>query len=304
MTSGGSDRDVAPVADAVPSANAARPSAESGTVQSPRRSVLLGLCAFGVMALAQIWIPLTHRRAGPTVVVVTAAAVATWSFLADAWGWRRAALALVTVVGVSLAVERIGVVTGWPFGRYRYTGALQPELWHVPLIVPLAWFALGVPAWEVASRLVDGRLARVGVAALSLTAWDLFLDPQMVGEGYWRWAYRGGWRGVPPSNFAGWLAASFVVLGLVDLIAPGQRSSPARGLALIAVYTWWAVMETVGFVVFFGDPVVGLVGGVAMGVPTVLVWQRLLAGGLIDRSWLRRPWERRGQLPASDRSHG
>jgi len=256
------------------------------------------------MALSQIWIPLTHRRAGPTVIVVTAAAVATWAFVVDAWGWRRATLTLVTVLGVSLAVERIGVGTGWPFGRYRYTGVLQPELWHVPVIVPLAWFALGVPAREVAAHLVDGRLARAAVAALSLTAWDVFLDPQMVREGYWRWAYRGGWRGVPLSNFAGWLVASFFVLGLVELIAARQRSRRSTGVALIGIYTWWAVMETIGFVAFFGDPVVGLVGGVAMGVPTVLVWRRLWVAGGAGTASMRRPWERRAQPAAVGRSRG
>jgi hypothetical protein len=32
-------------------------------------------------------------------------------------------------------------------------------------------------------------------------------------------------------------------------------------------------METVGFLVFFGDPLVGIVGGVAMGVPTAMAWR-------------------------------
>jgi hypothetical protein len=43
----------------------------------------------------------------------------------------------------------------------------------------------------------------------------------------------------------------------------------------VALYTWWAVMQTVGFVVFFGDPLVGVVGGVGMGVPAALAWRAL-----------------------------
>ncbi len=241
-----------------------------------------GLVAFAVMALAQIWIPLTHARAGPTVIVVVAAATAALGFTITAWGLSRAVLALVWIAAATLVVERVGVGTGWPFGRYRYTGVLQPEIWHVPVIVPLAWFALGLPAREVASRLVVGRLARIVVAACALTAWDLFLDPQMVREGYWRWSGQGIWRSVPLSNFAGWLVVSFGILAVVDLIAPPGPSTEA-GLFLVAVYTWWAVMETIGFVVFFGDPVIGLVGGLAMGVPTALVSRRLLAG-----RWTRR----------------
>jgi uncharacterized membrane protein len=243
------------------------------------RFALVGSAAFGVMALAQIWIPLSHARTGPTVIVVVAAAVATWSFTASSWGPGRATAAFVWVAVATLVVERTGVGTGWPFGRYHYTGALQPELWRVPVIVPLAWFALGIPAWEVGRRLVSGRAARLAVAACALAAWDLFLDPQMVREGYWRWDGRTVWRSVPLSNFAGWLVVSLAVLAVVDRIAP-TRAPSGSGLALVGIYTWWTVMETVGFVVFFGDPAVGVVGGVAMGVPTFLVWRRLAA----DRS--------------------
>ena len=238
-----------------------------------------GLGAFLVMAVAQISIPLTDRRAGPTVVVVAAAAVATWCFTTQAWGWRRATLALVVVVVPTLLVERVGIATGLPFGRYHYTGVLQPEVWHVPAIVPLAWFALGLPAVEVAARLVRPGVARVAVAAASLTAWDLFLDPQMVDEGYWRWTGGGLWRDVPLSNFAGWFVVSFVVLAMVERIAPRRGGRRPTSLPLVGVYTWWAVMETLGFVAFFGDPVVGVVGGLAMGLPTVLVWRRILDDG-------------------------
>ncbi len=248
-----------------------------------RRSpfIVVAATAFAVMALAQIWIPLTSDRAGPTVIVVVAAAVATWGFTSSAWGPRRAALALAWVGVATLVVERVGVATGWPFGSYRYTGVLQPAVWHVPVIVPLAWFALGIPAREVANRLLSDRAPRVVAAACALTAWDLFLDPQMVREGYWHWNGQGAWRGVPLSNFAGWLAVSLAVLVVVDLIAPVGPPTPS-GLPLVAVYSWWAVMETIGFVAFFGDATVGLVGGLAMGAPTLLVWRRLAS-----RRWSR-----------------
>ena len=80
---------------------------------------------------------------------------------------------------------------GFPFGRYGYTGALRPQVAGVPAIVPLAWFAMALPAREAAHAALGPRsnpATRIVLGAAALTAWDLFLDPQMVGEGYWGWA--------------------------------------------------------------------------------------------------------------------
>lgn len=270
--------------------------------------VATGVVAGAAMAVAQIVIPLTDRRAGPTVVVVVAATVSAWAWAAMAWGVARAAAVLAWVVGSTLLIEWVGTTAGFPFGAYRYTGALQPQVAGVPLIVPLAWFAVGVPALEVAGRVTGGRvgsgrirsgrsggragrhagrsadwfssggprlgpmLSRWVVAALALTAWDLFLDPQMVAEEYWAWAGDGAYGGIPLTNYVGWFFSALVVLAVADRIVGG--ATVARSLPLLALYTWWAVMETVGFLVFFGDPLVGVVGGAAMGVPTVLAWRR------------------------------
>jgi hypothetical protein len=40
----------------------------------------------------------------------------------------------------------------------------------------------------------------------------------------------------------------------------------------VGLYTWMAWMETVGFVAFFGDPLVGLVGGVVMIPLAAAAW--------------------------------
>ncbi|MGE5211760.1 MAG: carotenoid biosynthesis protein, partial [Acidobacteriota bacterium] len=104
------------------------------------------------------------------------------------WGGSRAGIAAATTAAATTAVERMGTATGMPFGRYAYTRALQPQVAHVPAIVPLAWFALGLPARETAHAALGPRstpATRIALGSAALTAWDLFLDPQMVGEGYW-----------------------------------------------------------------------------------------------------------------------
>jgi uncharacterized membrane protein len=129
----------------------------------------------------------------------------------------------------------------------------------------------------VGRRIVDNRVGSIVAGALALTAWDLFLDPQMVDEGYWVWAVKGWYREIPWTNYVGWIGAGIVVLAVVDRLLP-RASEPTPPL-LLALYTWWSVMNTVGFVVFFGDPFVGVVGGVAMGSCAAAAWRPTVARG-------------------------
>ncbi len=235
---------------------------------------------FVVMALAQTAIPLIRDDATiewVSTLVVVAFAATTFVLAAGHQGLGRAAVAAAFVVAATLSVERLGSTTGFPFGTYDYTGALQPTVAGVPVIVPLAWFAMGIPALEVGHRITGSRPGAVALGACALTAWDLFLDPQMVDNGYWDWAVDGSYHGIPLSNYAGWLGVSAVVLTVVDSIRPTDL---APDLGAVALYSWWAVMNTIGFLVFFGEPLVGLVGGVGMGTVTVLAWRgRDRAGG-------------------------
>lgn len=239
-------------------------------------TLALAAAAAAVMALAQIAIPLAEplsaTRATLTTAVVVAFAATTTALAAGVWGWARALAALAAVVVGTWALEWVGSASGWPFGAYDYTDALSPRVAGVPVAVVLAWFAMAVPAREVAARLVPAGWATVLVGAVALTAWDVMLDPQMVGEGYWVWEADGPWRGIPLSNYAGWLVSATALVAVLQALLP----RPGRSLPLLGLYTWWAVMQTLGFVAFFGDPLVGVVGGAAMLPLPVLAWRRQL----------------------------
>ncbi len=226
------------------------------------------------------------RRGGPvrramSTVVVSGLFATTSAAAARRWGASRSAIAASGVAAVTGVVERIGTATGKPFGAYRYTGLLRPQIAGVPAIVPLAWFAMAVPARETAHAALGHRSSpatRIALGAVALTAWDLFLDPQMVGEGYWQWARVGRYRGVPMSNYAGWLATSVVVMAGLELALPAER--PAER-ALVAEYGVMAGMETLGFAAFFRDRLVATVGGAAM-LPIAIAATR--------RLWQSRHW--------------
>lgn len=183
---------------------------------------MTGWAALAAMAVAQV----VSSRAGHLEIFVTLIvallAVASVSFTALGSGWPRAAAAAVAVFALGLAAEWAGTRSGFPFGAYRYTGLLRPAAATVPLVVPLAWAGMGLPGYAVGATLARSRAGRVAAGAVALTAWDLFLDPQMIHNGFWRWAHPGPYQGVPLSNFAGWLLVSAAAMAVFDvLLGPG-----------------------------------------------------------------------------------
>ena len=214
-------------------------------------------------------------------LVVGGGCVASTTSATRHWGPHRALGAAGATAALTAAVEHVGTVTGWPFGRYRYTAALGPQVAGVPVQVPLAWFAMALPARETAHAALgsrSNRVARILAGAAALTAWDLFLDPQMVAEGYWGWARRGtcsrrsSYRGIPISNFVGWFVTGLGVMAVLELMLPPAEPAPD----LVAEYGVMAAMETVGFATFLGDRTVAIVGGVAMAPVAALAAARLL----------------------------
>jgi putative membrane protein len=185
--------------------------------------------------------------------------------LNEAWGRRATVITLAVVAVLTFGVEWLGSQTGFPFGSYHYTDLLQIQLFDVPLLIPLAWLMMLAPSWAVAqqisARFGDGwraRLAFIGISALAMTAWDLYLDPQMVGWGFWVWDQPGAYFGIPLVNYAGWLATSGLVTALVR-----PARVPARPLLIIYGVVW--AFQAIGLAVFWGQPGPALFGFVGMG---------------------------------------
>jgi len=149
-------------------------------------------------------------------VVVSGLFATTTTNATRRWGTGRAVAAAGTTAVITAAVERFGTKTGFPFGRYSYTAALQPQVAHVPVIVPLAWFAMALPSREVASAVLGTEAntgTRLALRSAAMTAWDLFLDPQMVGEGSWGWVRRGVCRGIAFGDYIVWLLSGLRLRG-------------------------------------------------------------------------------------------
>ena len=208
-------------------------------------------------------------------VAVLVQATTVLAMLVQAWGPKRSARTLVIVVTIAFLAEWVGSRTGFPFGSYHYTDVLQPQLAGVPLLIPLAWMMMLPPAWAVA-HLLTGRSSRdarfVLLAALAITLWDLFLDPQMVGWNIWVWEQPGPYFGIPLVNFPGW----FLVSALITWIT-GPRDLPTSPLMLVYAITW--LLQTIGQGLFWSQPGPALFGFLGMGVLVSLAWKPTLLRG-------------------------
>ena len=226
----------------------------------------------GAGVLTQMVFPFTSGgTTALTVLSVVLLAVASLTHAAATRGPRTALAVLLVAGGGGLLAETVGVHTGVPFGDYAYTGTLGPQLLGVPAIVPLAWAMLAYPALLVARTLVGSRPALVvPLAAWALATWDVFLDPQMVDAGHWRWAHPTpalpGVTGIPLTNYIGWLLVAVLLAALLDRVVPAVAAPDALPHAL---YAWTYLSSVLAHAVFFGRPPVALVGGLLMGTVAV-----------------------------------
>ena len=213
--------------------------------------------------------------------------------LAGSWSLRRGAAVAGFILLFTWTVEYFGANTGFPFGRYAYTAALQPQVGGVPLLIPLAWLMMLPPAWAVSQALLGGlrlpehrngilyRLLFAALAGLVFTAWDLYLDPQMVARGSWVWGStpeftqaeitqaeitQGGYFGIPWANYLGWWVVSSVLTFVVAAFTPVPllQSSSRQLLALIYGLTW--IVQALVLGLFWGQPGPALAGFLGMGV--------------------------------------
>ncbi|CAO5245102.1 Carotene biosynthesis associated membrane protein [Frankia sp. AgKG'84/4] len=235
------------------------------------------LLAIGVVA-TQIPYPLvdgTARGALTAATVVVFFLASTTHATATRGPWWAAAFVVVTVGG-GLAVETLGVHTGVPFGRYVYGTSLGPRLFGVSLVVPLAWAMMAYPAYVLVRRHQQAPDRAAVVGGLVLATWDLFLDPQMVNAGHWRWHSSGpALNGIPVTNFLGWLLVGTLLTGVLLALPDPGRSEIRDERIPLTLLAWTYLSSVVANGVFFDRPGVAALGGAAMGA--------VLAVGL-------RPW--------------
>lgn len=246
-------------------------------------SFFFGWALVGSILLAHGPLPPLLAWSSPFFLYLCALAGAL--LLAYPFGDRQALwLALALGTG-GYVVECVGVQTGWPFGRYYYTGALGPELLRVPLAMVGAWILTSALAHQFTRRLATSpRRVPIAVvcAALLCTSLDALLDPVAVHvQRDWIWQQSGPYYGIPTSNFVAWTLVSLLFQALL-VLWPSNRSRATRSAGADRIA--WRLTEGawLALILLFGGAAirVGWWPALAVGVcPWLLVG---IAGALFD----------------------
>jgi putative membrane protein len=164
-------------------------------------------------------------------------------------GWIEAAAFAAICLTVTFTMENVGVLTGFPYGRYVFL--VEPDLPHVGVIPPIVgplYFGLGYASWVIANVLLGERMARPSrfgllalpiLSAFVMTQWDVVMDPEgSTLDKAWMWLEGGGYFGVPLSNFLGWFLVTWLYFQGFALLAYARRN---RGDYRRSSPLFWAI---------------------------------------------------------------
>mgnify|MGYP000073371371 CR=1 FL=1 len=141
------------------------------------------------------------------------------------WNVRfRWLTAFAVAFAIGLGSELAGTNFGFPFGSYVYHPTwLGVRLFgHVPAVIPVSWFMMGLPSFALAYYAFPNsgqKVQRIFWGAVLLTMWDLSLDPSMSHlVSYWTWKDGGIFYGIPLQNYFGWFVTSLAIMWAYSLL--------------------------------------------------------------------------------------
>ena len=201
-------------------------------------------------------------------------------------GWKRSLIMFALSFIVAFTAEAMGVNFGLVFGHYYYTPILGPSLFGVPLLAALAWEPIVYASFCLSDMLATRAESQASstrkmsifwvaaIGALATTAWDMMIDPIAVSQGWWVWVNGGPYvpyvvKGVPISNFLGWLLVAFVINLIYRKVAGGtEQPGSSAALTFYGPLTLYVSLFLTAFgvaVTILERPEVALIGLLAMG---------------------------------------
>jgi putative membrane protein len=115
-----------------------------------------------------------------------------------------------------------------------------------------------------------------------MSTWDLFLDPQMVNEGYWTWFADGiATTAIPLTNFFGWFISTAIIFALLSIVLIPKPANVSNLVPYVLMFWVWLgsfLVNIVSVSPFFNQPAVAISGFIGMGLVLIpwtwMLWQR------------------------------
>lgn len=254
------------------------------TITSSRLLVASGIAAATTVLANILWaLASGSARDFLTILGVLAFASASGLHAFKAFGGVFVTQFIAIALIATFAIEVLGVTTSFPFGTYEYDlERLGLTAFGVPLLIPFAWFMMLYPCWLISRDLVKSKYLAIPIGALLMSTWDLYLDPQMVNEGYWVWFVDGiATKEIPLSNFFGWLLSTATIFAALALVLKPKVSEVSNAIPYVLVLWVWLGSFLVNIVPvspFFNQPAVAVSGFIGMGIILIpwtwMQWQR------------------------------
>jgi putative membrane protein len=154
------------------------------------------------------------------------------------YGSRGILVFTTLCLGIGSLFESLSLRTGFPFGHYRFTDLMGPQLFDLPILLALAYVGMGYLSWVVGLTILGyqnepllGRKIVLSplMASFVMTAWDLSMDPVWADIDHaWVWRDGGSYYGVPVSNFFGWFLTVYIFYQLFALYVRKRAISPPQ----------------------------------------------------------------------------
>jgi len=215
---------------------------------------------------------------------------------AMAYGRRGILVFTAICLAVGNGFENLGVLTGFPFGRYYFTDVMGPKILSVPLLLGLAYLGMGYISWTMGKLLAGGCRTRVVavplVASFIMVAWDLAMDPVWATLVHgWIWLDGGRYFGVPVTNYLGWYLTVYVFYQLFALYVRRRREKSGDWRPAVCFYAVSAAGNLFLLIPFAGPSVVTDPAGVQWRVGDITAACALVSvfvmGAFAAMAWAR-----------------
>jgi putative membrane protein len=146
----------------------------------------------------------------------------------------RKLLAFLILFLLGLAIEIIGVNTGFPFGEYAYGNLLGYKIWGTPLIIGINWILIVVGASQMVFRLMPHNplWQHSLIVGLISVGMDVLIEPVAIHFGMWEWDE----ASIPMTNYLSWAIISALLSYLY-----GRLTEQISHTVVIIVILWVAV---------------------------------------------------------------